>query len=366
MYGANKSMCSLILELKDKYNINPIVLLSYKGSVCNFLDRNGIKYFVFKFFWWVYEGSSYRAAVISFVKQIRNIWKIVRIYIKIKNNKIDLVYTNGIPVNIGYFLSRMIKCPHIWHIREKMEAFNFKFSLGKRGGKWILWHGAEIYICISNFIRKSYENYLPQKKVKVVYNGIQIKENVKTKLTGVINLCIIGLICNQKNQIEALKALNILINERNHTNIILHIVGGAKDNYLKSLNDFVKENNLTTNVIFHGHMEDINPILNNIHIGLNCAIDEAFGRVTVEFMMNEIPVIASNSGANPEIVLNGINGELYEIFNIDDLANKIEIYITNFEQIITIGKSARDYAKRHFSLNQNTSSIYEIINEELY
>jgi glycosyltransferase involved in cell wall biosynthesis len=47
-----------------------------------------------------------------------------------------------------------------------------------------------------------------------------------------------------------------------------------------------------------------------MNIGLMCSRDEAFGRVTIEFMLHKMPVIASNSGANPELVINRINGDI--------------------------------------------------------
>ena len=61
---------------------------------------------------------------------------------------------------------------------------------------------------------------------------------------------------------------------------------------------------------------------------LSPAVDEALGRNIVESMLSKIPVIASNSGGNSEIIKNGSTGWLFEKDNYIDLAKK-SIYVLN-------------------------------------
>jgi len=80
-------------------------------------------------------------------------------------------------------------------------------------------------------------------------------------------------------------------------------------------------------------------------------------------MLHEIPVIVSKSGANEELVQDGQNGLLYELYNAIELAQKIEYFIENPLQRATMGVFAKEYAERNFSSGQNTESIYAIIEE---
>jgi|GEM_PF-1219142 len=365
MYGANQSLCTLMVELKDNYQIKPIVLLRNHGPICKFMDQHGIKYYIFYFFWWVYEGNGFKEFLLSFTKQLRNIPRIIHIYKTIRTNKIRLVYTNGLPANIGLFLSKLLGCPHIWHIRESIEHFKFKFSLGKFISKIILKNAADKYILISDYLVNAYSGLLPLRKIVRIYNGIELpKTNTKSKKESeTFNLCMLGIISEQKNNLDAIKALAILRNQKLGVKVILHLAGGRKQEYLELLRIFIYEHDLIEYVRFYEHINDPRPLLSRMDLGLICSRDEAFGRVSIEFMMHRIPVIASNSGANNELVKKGINGEIYELYNSQELADKIIQFIEKPELLKSLGQSAYDYAISNFSSSQNTKYVYKIIEE---
>jgi len=99
-------------------------------------------------------------------------------------------------------------------------------------------------------------------------------------------------------------------------------------------------------------------------IELVCSKSEAFGRVTIEAMMSMNPVIASDTGANPELVIENFNGLLYRQGNHHDLAGKIEILIHKRELIQQYGKNAYTYAKSKYIAENNADNI-EILYQKL-
>ena len=113
-------------------------------------------------------------------------------------------------------------------------------------------------------------------------------------------------------------------------------------------------------VQFWGYRDDVTDILKQMDIGVIPSLNEAFGRVTVEYMMESMPVIGANSGGTPELVKDGETGYLYEVGNARCLAEKMETYIVNKKEIATHGMSARRYAVSNFDIKQNTDNIYRI------
>lgn len=358
-------MCSLIVDLREQYNINPIVFLRLHGPICDFLDRQGIKYYITHFYWWLNDNHGLFQIILNLRKQIRNQFRLSKWIKLIKEDEISIVYTNSVTINIGFFISRRLRCPHVWHIREGIEQFPLKYSLGKYLSKRIFKVAADKYILISDYLVQNYINTLPANRVIRIYNGVSISNEVResNNLKSVLNLCITGVISEQKNQSDAIKAVNYLIRQKGFTNIKLHIIGGSVYKYQKGLDDYIEENSLQPYVFFHGHQSDVHSFLDNMNIGLMCSRDEAFGRVTIEYMLHKMPVIASNSGANPELVLNGISGDIYELFNPVDLAYKIEKYLTNPSLLQTTGLSAFDFAKQNFSSQKNTDAVFNVIKE---
>lgn len=364
MYGANQSLCTLILELKEFYNINPIVMLRLSGPICDFFDRQGIKYYISHFYWWLNDNRGLFQIFLNVRKQIRN-WLRLSKWVKlIEKEKINLVYTNSVTINIGVFISRRLNCPHIWHIREGIEQFPLKYSLGKFLSKIILKNGADKYILISDFLVRNYVNMVPMDRVVKIYNGVSIRNESRksNQIETVLHLCMTGVVTGQKNQTDAVKAIGVLV-KKGFKEVHLHIVGGEVAGYRKELNDYIETNSLQSYITFHGHKASVHSFLDNMNIGLMCSRDEAFGRVTIEFMLHKMPVIASNSGANPELVINRINGDIYTLNNPVDLAEKIEKYLANPSLLQKVGLSAYLYAKQNFSSKKNTDSVYSVIQE---
>ena len=359
MYGANKSLCRIMVTLKKHHQVNPIVLIRHEGPIVKFLEENSIPYIVSHFYWWVYEKDGLRDRLHNLLKQLRNFYKLMPIYKKIGNLHIDLVYTNSITINIGFFIARKYKRPHIWHIRESLEQFQFKLAMGRRLSKKFLTKAADRYILISDYLIRSYGNLLPADKTVRIYNGVEIPNRPvqKKKPLDVVNLCVLGVVSEQKNQMDAVQAFHILVNKRGNKNIHLHLAGTHKKDYRVRITDYIKTNELTNFITWHGHVSDIDHFLNSMHIGLVCAKDEAFGRVSIEFMMHAMPVIASRSGANEELVADGLNGLLYELYNIAELADRIDFLLRYPDQIAKMGCSGFEHAVRDFSSQRNAAAV---------
>jgi glycosyltransferase involved in cell wall biosynthesis len=364
LYGANKSLCTLMLDLRLNYNITPIVLVRAKGEITDFLDENDIKYYISPFYWWVNANKGFFQYFLNLRKQFLNFFRIRGILKMLSNASIDLVYTNSITVNIGVFIAQKLCCPHIWHIREGLEPYGLKFSLGNYLSRLFLKNNTDRYIVISEYLLCLFGSFLPQNRVDRIYNGITLKALTRNEniLDEFFNICIVGVLCEQKNQLDALRAIFQLKSE-GYSNIKLHLIGVEIDVYANILRNYIIDNKLDDMIVFHGHQTDINNLLQNMNLGLMTSNGEAFGRVTIEYMLKKMPVIASNSGANLELVKDGISGFIYEIYNTNDLVDKIKYFLIQPEQLDLIGKRAFEFAEINFSSEQNAFNINMVIED---
>ncbi|WP_083928282.1 glycosyltransferase family 4 protein [Spirosoma panaciterrae] len=361
MYGANKSLCSLLLDLRSTYKLTPLVLLPSHGAICEFLEKHQIEYIVSPFYWWVNSERGVYKCLLNIRKQIVNYYRINAILAMLEDYNIGAVYSNSIVINLGYFISSRLNCPHIWHFRESMDSYNFKFSLGKRFAAFFFIYSAQKYILISDYLMRYYSPLLPHDRVIRIYNGLSLNCSVPsfTKMTN-MNIAVVGVISSQKNQMDILRA-SLLLRHRGYANFTLHFIGTAQSSYLTQIKTFLKENNLDSFCQFHGHVSNVHALLDSMHLGIVTSRDEAFGRVSIEYMLHSMPVIASNSGANPELIKMGENGFLYELFNSTELANYIEYFLNNSESMRKMGIQARKFAEANFSQEQNSRNVYEVI-----
>jgi hypothetical protein len=79
--------------------------------------------------------------------------------------------------------------------------------------------------------------------------------------------------------------------------------------------------------------------------------------------MSSNPVIASSSGANPEIVKNGQNGFIFEEGNAKDLARKMQFFLDDNKMCEKIGEYAYGYAQKTFPSSANTDRIERLYRE---
>jgi glycosyltransferase involved in cell wall biosynthesis len=363
LYGANRSLLQLIIELRDSYSIIPVVLLSTKGDFTKALDKENIEYHIGKFNYWMSSKKTrlgFLKSIISYLLNSLRFWKFALI---LRKEGINLIHSNSSIIDIGVWLKFFLKVPHIWHLREYgYDDYKFKFCLGKAYASYIFRIGAERYITISQSMKEYYSAILPKDRIEMIYNGIKISAISSENKTNSCNteFCMVGLAFSNKNQLEAIKAMNFLIKNYGIKSAKLHIIGDIVPDYSETLNAYIREEFLCPYIIFHEYTEDIMPLLKKMDVGIVCSLKEGFGRVTVEYMLNHLPVIASNTGANPEIVLDKKSGYIYELGNVEQLAYYMKCFIDNSKLRNTMGDCGYELAIKKFSAELNAKKIAEL------
>ena len=138
------------------------------------------------------------------------------------------------------------------------------------------------------------------------------------------------------------------------------IYGEAYRDYLKVLKKRIKELGCEEQIKFCGYYTDVPELLSHYDIGVMCSQAEGFGRVTVEYMMAELVVIASDSGANPELISDTRTGFLYHYNNSCDLKEKLEYVIKNMDTCKKIAKAGRLNALDVFNSKRNAEEVYQL------
>lgn len=368
VYGANKSLYTLMLLLREKYGVQPMVLLPKDGPMCGMLQNANIPYKVSHFYWWVNNGSGLFQWLLNIRKQIINYSRLARLCALFDDWKPDLIYTNSVCANIGVWMARRMEVPHIWQYREAFKQLNFKLSLSERLSRkiWAL-PTTQTHILISDYMMDYYRMYLPNDRMVRIYNGVDlpsgIDERKKNVIDGRLKIACTGVLSNQKNQLEILKAQTIL-RERG-IELETYFFGYGKEGYDKQVYDYIMTHQLGGIAYLAGHASDIYGMLQGMNLGVVAARDEAFGRVTVEFMLMHMPVVVSDSGANPELIEEGKTGMIYPLGDAERLADCIEEYVKHPELLQTHGDAAAKVAKENFSAGKNAELIYEVIRKSV-
>lgn len=92
--------------------------------------------------------------------------------------------------------------------------------------------------------------------------------------------------------------------------------------YMRDIQAFINQFGLD-NLLFTGYVEDMIYLRSKVDAEIIPSKSEAYGRVTLEAMLSHNLVIASNSGANPELVGKNERGLLFINNDVIDLAIKM-------------------------------------------
>ena len=353
-----------MLDLMDDLisrRVIPYVIAPKTGVLIDELEKRNIKYSVYPYDWWV--GKE-----VGFFKRCELACKAYSAALKIAKDiigwGIDIVHTNSSVIHTGALAAKLAKVHHVWHIRELIhEHYNLDYFLGFKKAVKYMNKTSDKIICISDIVRESYKEYLPEHKLVRIYDGVpKLPHFPKTPQNNVVTFLLVGLLFPSKGQKEAILATGKLV--KNGIKNIKLILAGDGD-YETELRIIVEKEKLTEYVTLTGYIEDLSSYRNNSDVALVCSKFEAFGLATVEAMLSHLPVIAADSGANAEIVIPGETGLLYEPGNIDDLAKKMEFLVKSFDKRIELGENGYRRAKANFTIEKNGISILDIYSQVL-
>ena len=359
-YGANIALVNLILELLN-YGVRAKVIIPEHGTIEEVLRKNDIDYEIHKFYKCKVSKNSFK---------LKNIIKIILNYIlysinekKINAKEFDIIHSNSSCTDYGAYLADKKKLPHVWHYREfGYDDYNL-VSLYNEKIVTKLYKKTTVRIAISNSIKEYYENKYYPLKFELIYDGVKNLNKVTNYCdseSDKVKFCVVGLINQKKNQIEILKACQVL-KRQGINNYIVHILGGGNEEYLNRLKILVNHLGLNDNIFFNGYIKNASEVLRNYDVGIISSFKEGFGLVTIEYMFAGLPVIGNNTGATPELIIEGYNGILFESNNDgSDLAKCMRKYIENKNIIKEHGENGRKRALKYFSSETNTKNIYEV------
>jgi glycosyltransferase involved in cell wall biosynthesis len=207
---------------------------------------------------------------------------------------------------------------------------------------------------------------------RVIHGGVNITEwnlpipdeqNRKQSSKSFEDIIVIAQVAQLtpwKNHLALIEAASILVKE--FTNIVFLLIGDDLSNrgnaYKNQLRKKIDELDLSNYFSFVGHRNDIKDVLAQVDILIHPAIGEPFGRVLVEAMALEKPVVAVNSGGPSEIVLDGVTGFLVDPKNlVRGLAQKTRILLKNKDLRIEMGKAGRQRVVSEFSLEKHVEQM---------
>lgn len=345
--------------MKKIFNIvsgNPSGALNISMEISEYLKQCGFDVIdIFR----KYNKTKYKNAIV--IKDKCTIDYIISLSSFIKDNNPDLIIVHGYSTHIWTKLAvaysgKNVKLIHVEHNTEKYTFFRRYLTqkLDKYTNK---------YICVSKGVANHLiKQGIDKSKVKVIYNGIDIKKfNLIKEKHDIFTVGMVARFSKQKDQMTLIKAIEYLVKEKNEQ-IKLLLMGEGKTK--KRCKKYVKEHNIEDYIEFiDGTFKDLIVktdvfVLSTHYEGLPLVICEA--------MASKTPVIGTDVIGVNEIIIDNETGLLVKENDIIDLANNIRKIKSNKllrNNLLLKAYNKNIYYNKHYMLDKYLEEVNKYVNK---
>lgn len=357
--GGVDKYIQMLVSNTDSQKINHILVCSFDFNIEN------------------YEGKVCALEQVDMIRNInilsdsKAIWKIRSL---IKKYKPDCIYMHsskagaiGRIANIG-LKNKVLYNPHGW-------AFNMNCSKKKkvlyRLVESVLAPLTDNIIAISDYEKKSaIDNKICNEgKIKVIFNGIDIRRNDKIKYNlsredlGIPEnsyvIGTVGRLSKQKAPDTFVRAAKCI--KEKFPQAFFIWVGDGEDRCKIEL--LIKESNLENSFIITGWVDNAMKYIKLFDQALLLSRWEGFGLVLAEYMLANKPIVATKVDAIPDLITNMSNGILVEVDNVKQIYEACLKIQKDSQLSRKIAKKGNEIVREKFDVRRVVEQHYKLWRE---
>lgn len=353
--GATKSFINLLTDTCKAGN-KALVICPDKNGIYKYLNDNNIYGAKVQCINYTYNVlpfiQSGKDLILFFPRLLKRIIKnriAAKLLVKIaKIFNTDIIHSNTSVNNIGFLAAKVLKIPHIWHIREYgWTDFKMKVPFQNK----ILKSPNNYTISITKDISKS-KSLENNPNSIVIYNGIITPECIRFSNSFEQWFLYVGRITEKKGALTLLSAYNHYIESKPAIIWKLKFAGLVNNDFKEKMLSLCRSHGTEQYVEFLGEIDNICDLMYQSGVVVVPSYCEGFGRVLPEAMANGCLTIAKNAGGSKEQYDNGL----------DFTGKEIGLRFNNCEELtdllIDVSSNGKLYYKDMIYRSQQTVKHY--------
>jgi glycosyltransferase involved in cell wall biosynthesis len=313
------------------------------------------------------KNSTVRQSLIGAGKLIPLMIQVARL-----SRSFDVIYANTQKaLVVGAIASLLSQRPLVYHLHDIISTDHFSSS----NQRVIVTLANQVAALVITNSKASREAFIKAggkaEKTHVVYNGfnprqypiIATQNCLQRKQLNLDGQFVVGCF----SRLSPWKGQHILIKALSHCmeRVSVVLVGDAlfgEQQYVQQLHQQIADLGLEHRVHFLGFRSDIPSLMAACDlIAHTSVLPEPFGRVIVEAMLCQRPVVATASGGVMELVHHGMTGWLVPPDDPFKLADVIDECCAHPERAAAIALRARNEAVKRFDLNVTNHRINQLL-----
>ena len=281
-----------------------------------------------------------------------------------------LIHSNSTTAHlVGGVAAERTNRPAIWHCRDLISLDRIAPQLAAKATRVIAISG-----CVASQLER---DGVPHEKISIIYNGLdpeqwrpraqsQLRETLAVPDDAFI-FGMVGQLVPWKNHEDFIEAAAQLVQQEGTENVRFAVIGGdlwgEQQPYVAQLRELVKKHDLVERFNFIPQQNDAADAIGALDCLVHPAYDEPFGRVLMEAMALEKPVIAINSNGPVEIIQHGHDGWLVKPDEENGLATAMETLLRDADLRAQLGQNGRQTVAEKFHAADHAARIEELYRE---
>jgi glycosyltransferase involved in cell wall biosynthesis len=270
----------------------------------------------------------------------------------VRSLAIDLVYVNG---------PRLLPAaacagrPVVFHAHSVPEQRRARTLAGLA-----LRSAAVEVIAVSEFAAASWRGFVPESRIRVIYNGTPDYGVRPGRSGGPLRIGIVGRIAPEKGHLDFIRAAHIVARSRSD---VRFIICGAPLFSGEFYAEAVRAESRGAPVEFMGWQANVGPVLHALDVlVVPSAPNDAAPRVILEAFSAGVPVVAYPSGGIPELFAGG-SGVLTPESTAGALASSILSLIADPERMQVLSATGRQSWSLRFRLERYRDEILALLSQ---
>lgn len=177
---------------------------------------------------------------------------------------------------------------------------------------------------------------------------------------GKRGIAILGRVREQKGvHLFVQSCIALLKDYPDYTAIVVGGITAKHEKFARELRESIALAGLSDRIIFTGEQDfsDIPTIFSSLSLVVALSDNEGFGLTILEAMSSGAAVLASEAGAWPEVIREGVDGYTVPVNDLAAVTEKMAILLSDDEKLTRMGKSGRERVLAHYSVEREAKEL---------
>ncbi len=181
-----------------------------------------------------------------------------------------------------------------------------------------------------------------------------------TQPKGKHGIAILGRVRKQKGVHLFVESCIALLNDYpDYTAVIVGGIASKHEKFTQELRNKIAQAGLSERIVFVGEQDfsNIPKIFSSLSLVVALSENEGFGLTILEAMSSGAAVLASEAGAWPEVIRQGVDGYVVPVNDLAAVKDKMALLLSDEQKLAQMGLSGRQRVEESYSVEREAKEL---------